>query len=497
MSKPAGSKLQEPQVFELNARTLRVGSQPLSIWLLALGSWAMLGLLLPYIGVDDFAGVFSRPAGILAFITIQWSTVRICRFVLDGRGRLMAINFWVFVYFFFGLTAFIQVEAGDFNRRLEAIGQNYPQWELTRAQIIVLVGCFCYEIGGLLIRQRQPRRFRTDPGSRTISLSALHILSVIVLIGELAFVVKSGTSIIGTRQSLGRFGSGSIITAIRMTSLSCAYLITYAFRRGRILRWKALQPPSKLLFITVVGLCLLVNNPTTTPRSAVAVAYGALAIAYFNSDSKRFIRTLTLGFIFSLILVYPLLNTFRDAGGVTPISRSASSGALSYLRETGTDFGMYTQVADGIEYVNAYGYDFGRFQLSSALVFVPRSIWSGKSYDVGDTIHDKLGYFTRFNYSSPLWQESYVEGGFIWVVAVFLLFGALSQLLDLMYLQFPTGMLGIMTPVLAFFQPYLLRGSSLAAMPLLYALVIPMLFVLRRPKRMSPAIEAPPSPVSA
>ena len=70
----------------------------------------------------------------------------------------------------------------------------------------------------------------------------------------------------------------------------------------------------------------------------------------------------------------------------------------------------------------------GTEQITAPLFFyVPRSIWTSKPDDTGDTIHDAVGYPIRMNQSSPLWVELYVVGGFAIVFAGMTLYGALSR----------------------------------------------------------------------
>jgi len=54
------------------------------------------------------------------------------------------------------------------------------------------------------------------------------------------------------------------------------------------------------------------------------------------------------------------------------------------------------------------------------------------------------------------------------------------MLLDLHYLTFAQGRLAIITPVLALYQNYILRGSLLAATPMLYMILTVLWIVTRR-----------------
>ncbi len=471
------------RLIELNAKTIQVGAQPAGVWLLGLAFWFATSVVLPVLGSKDFLETVSTTAGFLCFVTLQFSAIRLTTLLLAGHARYMAINFWVFVYLFFGISALVQVDYGIFPRHQDYVGGGYAPRDLATAQIIVLVGCIAYELGSYLVRQRTTKRFFMAPRQISISLPALHAFALISCVAGALYIARAGTSIIGARDSIQNFDSAAVNYVTRMLLFATAFLICYAYRRGQILQWRSLSRISQGLFILCVALCLLLNNPSTTQRGVVSAVFGGLAVASVRVDSKRIVRLLIIGLIGATILVYPLLNeTFRRSDRAANQVSVVEPGVFGALRSSDTDFGMYTQIADGIEYVRVDGYSNGSFLASSLLVFIPRSIWTSKSFDVGDTVHDRLGYDSRYNYSSPLWMESFVEGGYIWLSIVLLALGAFSMLLDLHYLKFPVGRLAIITPAIAFYQGYLLRGSLMASLPMLYVMVVVFLLIVRRPR---------------
>lgn len=470
------------EIIRIDPKSVSVGSRPTSAWLTGLVFWLVISVVLPIAASGGFIDTLFMPTGFLCYVTIQFSAIRISQLLIAGRPRYMAINFWIFVYLFFGVSAFAQVDRNQYGRHESYVGGQYTPKVLFTAQLIVLVGCFMYEVGAYLARRRPAKALMTTPRQSSISVPALKIVSAIANFAGLIYATRAGSSLIGTRDSLENFDANAVNNIVRVLLFVSAFLVIYAVRRGRILEWRSLSLSTKVNFLLCITLCIVVNNPTTTQRSVVAAVLGALVVAAVRVNSARFVRLHIIGLISSTIVIYPLLSTyFRRATPVENATRQVDSSVVGQLGEADSNFGMFTQVADGVEYVNANGHSFGKFLLSSTLVFVPRSIWTSKAFDVGDTVHDKLGYPSRFNYSSPLWMESYIEGGFIWLALVFLALGALSMLLDLHYLTFAQGRLAIITPVLAFYQNYILRGSLLAAMPMLYVILLVMWFVTRRP----------------
>ena len=467
-----------PTFIDFNPRNLRVGAQPISVWFLGFTFWFATSIALPFIGADNFLDTLFSTSGFLAYFTIQFSIIRLTMLMIAGKPRYMAINFWVFVYIFFGIASFLQLDSGNFLRHQLYRGGDYATSVLTLAQFIVVVGCVSYELGAYFLRHRPPRRMLTAPPSATVSLSDLNAVTLIAVIAGVIYIGRAGASIVGTRDSINSFEANSVNNLIRMVLFGAAFLILATFHRARIHDWRALSGISQALFIVCVAECLIVNNPSTTQRATVGAVIGGLAAAYVSSDSKRFIRLMIIALIAGTVIVYPALNTFRRADPTNEISVTPT-GFLGDLKLADENFNMFAQVGDGIEYVDEFGHDYGKFFLASSLVFVPRSIWTSKALDAGDTTHDALGYPSRYNYSSPLWMESYVEGGFPVLIAVFLALGAISFLLDLHFVQVGFGRLALMAPAIAFYLPYVLRGSTLAASAPLYALLGTLLLVLR------------------
>lgn len=468
----AGDIAAEVGLARIGRENGKIGFQPLGVWIAALILWPSLNLLLPYLLIQRDLGVFSRFSAILAQATILLAGTQLVRLFLAGRERYTAICTWIFVYMFFGLAAIGQIRSQDFLRHQLYVGGNYSERDLVLAQAIILVGCISFLAGGFLVNLRQTRKVPIRLQTNKISMQSLKIMCLIALTFATAIGIRAGSTLIGSRQSIQTLPD-ALNTGFRAFIFAVSFVIIWRFRKSGVRDWRTFHLGWRVLFALCVLSCVLINNPTSSSRYMFGATVCGLGVAWLPHSSKRVVRGVIVSYLLAMILIFPVLNLyFRYETPQSSESTARQSSILYPLQRGDGDFSMYPQVADGVEYVRANGHSFGRFYLSSVFVFVPRSVWKSKSYDVGDTIHDKLGYPTRLNLSSPIWMETYVEGG--WMLLVFGLFGlgAICTLIDLYIVGFPQSRTAMTGTILAFYLPFLLRGSSLSAMPAFYVLLL-------------------------
>jgi hypothetical protein len=448
----------------------------------ALILWAGMAVAMPLATAQHLRPTLSRGPGLLALVFTAYSAARFCHLVLVGARRYMSLSFWLFVYIWFGLVAFIQIDAGKFDRRLTYIGYGYSDRLFMHTLVVVIVGCFAYDLGEWLRTHRLNGALRTrfGPHSRSpvvISLTRLRLLAVVTILLAIMFIVRSRFHIFATREDLARLPL-AVSQASRMTMFAGAFLTVYSFRAGRLFSWRRMTLATKTLFVAAVGLGLLVNNPTVVQRALAVTVLGGVALAAIPSRSRWNVRLVFVGILFGSILLYPALTVFRSSPrAAEAYAANTQEGVFAPMRSASGDFAMFTQVADGIDYVNAFGETHGKHLMTTALFFVPRAVWHTKLDDVGDSVHDALGYDPRFNEASPLWMELYVDGGVALVIAGFVAFGLLSRHLELALVHRPRGRPAYVMPALACYQFYVLRGSTLAAAPALAAMLVAMFFV--------------------
>lgn len=462
--------------------------------------WVVLAFVLPLALAQRPGDTLSRPPGPILLAIVVLSSTMFCRLVIEAQPRYMAFCFWIFVYIWFGLTAFLQVDQGVFSRRETYVGSTYSDQTLATAAGIILVGCLAYLVGGAVAATRHTASARPARRARVLSLPRLQIAATVAVVLSVAAIASIGLgNLFSSREAVASTAPGWT-KAARIVIFVAAFLVVYAFRGGRVFPWRALSLASRTVMVGAVIGALVVANPIGTQRAIVAMVYGAIALAAIPRSSRRGIRLVFVALLLGTVIVFPALDAFRRE---TPLQRELLVVGASYdslaavLRDPNGNYSMFTQVADGVDYVDRFGTTNGAHLTADAFVFVPRSVWTGKARDVGDSVADALGYPPRLNFSSPLWMELYVDGGWLLVMVGMVGYGWASRWLDRASEARPENtFLPALVTAVAFYQFYLLRGSLLAAMPLFYVLVVTMFLVfapvarargLRRPASAEPS----------
>ncbi|MGZ9034907.1 MAG: hypothetical protein ACXW25_10950, partial [Rhodospirillales bacterium] len=150
-------------------------------------------------------------------------------------------------------------------------------------------------------------------------------------------------------------------------------------------------------------------------------------------------------------------------------------------------------------YATRFGHTYGRQIASAVLFFVPRSIWSGKSFATGSVTSEALGF--RFNnLSAPIIAELYIDGSFIAVIFGALALGYGYRRLD--YLFTAANDIGgvtlyrVLLALICGFTIILMRGSLLGVMAPIAPSVGVILATIHGP-RWASRLMRPPLPAPA
>jgi hypothetical protein len=232
-----------------------------------------------------------------------------------------------------------------------------------------------------------------------------------------------------------------------------------------------------LLAAPVILLALFAANPASSARYTLATVWCGLALGWLWPLAARRFAALGLLLIVALFVLFPALNAFRT------VDESTSSAGPVAEQLQGGDYDSFQQVANTVEYVEDNGHTLGDQALSSALFFVPRTLWPEKALDTGRVVGEFQGYgFT--NLSAPLTAEAYIDGGMAAVAVVFVAVGYGTRRLEHAS-RTPGGggilcFTSLLTPFLAVYQVILLRGSLLQATGGIAAMTVVLLVCTRR-----------------
>jgi len=452
-------------------------------WLILAASVAA-SLVFPFAWAQRPMATIASASGALAAALCVYAGARLGHLIAQGKPRFLSFMFWTFVYIWFALAPFLQIDANRFFLAQDVLGRGFSGALQTRGMALIWVGLVAFEIGSVVASKGRVRIPPAPaPGERRPLLSQrrVQLLAIAALVASIIGLVRVGgpSTLFTSRSDLGSalgFGQSTVLqsslwsTLLRFPVFVAAFLAVTLIRHPRGRPWSQLPVGSRVLFATTVVAAVVINNPISSPRFLVGVVYGALAFAAIQPRDRGVIRVTMVGLLVTLLVVFPYLDLFRRGSD----ARLNRVGIQENILEK-ADYSMYSQVMTGQQYVDRYGHTEGRQLAGVAFFYVPRSIWTGKPQDTGDTIHDALGYPDRLNQSSPLWVELYVDGGYALVVVGFVAYGYVLTSLERRRLVEAVSLLAAsscLVPLVASYQLFLLRGSLLGAVPRFLTLVV-------------------------
>ncbi len=410
-------------------------------------------------------------------LLLLWAGARLSHLVASGRPHLYSVTAWIFIYVWGGMAATLQLRTG-----LEPDTTPYLlPWTLGPAAAAILIGVAGLEAGAWLASRRQRLGTgdsqRGEGRARRISRSGV-ALATALTVGYLGFLfsrVGLGT-FFSSREALASAVSGgfgdSAASALASGALLTMPLVTFHAlvqlrRRERAEKGRA----GYLIPTLVIGSLLLVSvNVISSPRSWFGTVLLSLAILGGATATVARTRATIAVLLLGMVLIFPAADTYRHADG----DRNFLSQIDARQLATSGDYDVFAQTANTIAYVEHEGISWGIQALGSPLVWVPRSLWSGKPEDTGVIVARERGYdFT--NLSAPLWAEAYINGGWPLVPVVMGIFGYFMRRADFRFatdsVRHAGSLASVSGAVLPFYMIVILRGSLLQATGMAIAFV--------------------------
>ncbi len=180
--------------------------------------------------------------------------------------------------------------------------------------------------------------------------------------------------------------------------------------------------------VILLAFCLAYNMLANNPLSMARFTFFGFAVVVVVCGIKFreliFKRILSVFMIVGFITLFPYLSFLQrgEKGG------SYSFDLLEYYSQTG-DFDGLQSTIDVVKYVDGTGLTWGLHMLSALLVFIPRTIWTGKAWPTGVVAGQYAGFpFT--NLSSPIPSELFIDFGWFGVLIGALLIGRFLAYID-------------------------------------------------------------------
>ncbi|MGG5260602.1 hypothetical protein [Phycicoccus avicenniae] len=424
---------------------------------------ALLCLVLPLIFLGDATQELSELALVGQWLVLAYAGVHLAVLLRRGAPLWFDTMFWAFSYGWIGLAGWAQMTA-----RLNPYDVSISTSTYERAAMLALVGFLAYDLGKVLLKPRNlptadPQGRRVSPG-RTLVLGVVTLASMPVLVlllgGPASFLAPrsqrtAGLSASGLITDESKVTGGILLAVTNALPLVALLAVIAVLQTHRELR----RRPSWIALLVLLGsVTLFVGNPISNPRFWTGTIILSILFSLFRTSTARGYRVTLSAVLLALLVVFPYADRYRYADEV------AVSQPLGYLFVNKLDYDASVQMSNVIDYVDATGGTHGHQLLGVAGFFVPRSLWSEKPVNTGALLTQFVG-FPQTNVSSPLWVETYTDGGLLLVATFFVLLSMAATWAQRFRGRAPGRSVTwamLVTPAVAAYSVVLLRGSLLS-----------------------------------
>lgn len=451
-----------------------------------------LGCILPLVLLDSLRHWEYDLSVLIASVVTFYSAGRLAAFAAREDRRMLQLTFWIFVYVFLGLTPLLQIASRTFPYAIF-----YPRAETFRAEVIVVLGLFGYELGyasGFSCHWPAVRKLHRLLSSYSVSQPRLMMFSVGAVLVSLAIAFSTGgvavllqpreQMITDFRGSVGGEGLANLELFRNLMQLSPAvatYISWVCITQRRRLE-NAVGIGTYAMFLLVLSVAVLTCNPLNGSRYMFAT-FTVAALFAKTRWRPRFCGTWVVVLVAGLVWIYPAVGELRGTVGELRGSKSGTllsglgSAAVSERMTTSYDFDGFRSIIDGVTYVQDNGVAWGRQFVGVLMFWYPREYWPDKPEPTAQMVSRHVGYsFT--NISAPLWEDAYVDWGMPGVLIMLFLYGWGSAILDAWREARPTdtSLGAIVIAYLASYEFFTLRGDLWAAVS--YLVPVLLLFAL-------------------
>ena len=340
---------------------------------------------------------------------------------INRRAFSISLVHWFFCLFFFFFAGLTQYVRDIFPRK-----GLFSDQLILRTNLVLLAWTFLYSIGVYLagiMKKRKTCNLRGTGFSERAEESAsyygnrtvvLLTLSILILFWKIYSQGIANLFISARATSTYEISSNSSINVLvdKITMAISYFAVIFSFDYWR-------KKKGCPLFFFASCLCLFVSFfPLVVSRNTVAGLYLGilLYIAFFILKKGRVFFVL---YLFSFVIMFPLLNSFRY-GNLTSVSLGESFSTLlqNFNNEwLSSDYDAYSMLLTTMRYIGENGITFGRQLLGVIFFWVPRTVWAGKPIASGEF----LGSFYQWdfvNVSEPLVAEILINFGLIGIVVL-------------------------------------------------------------------------------
>lgn len=393
--------------------------------------FAVVFLLFPHSHISNITFIefilFSI-IGIISFFEIS----------IEVKKRTYSLNLihWLFILFFYFLAP------------IQQIINDYQPWGLSidssstiKTCLIIITWIIFYKIGYYIFgKTKTSSKDKVNKKIENINISnlALTIVTIINIMCCVFFIKSIGFQNLFSRKtatlSLETITGSMNQIANLLLNHGLKSVIPFSLAISLI---NYIKTKKGIIYLIINSILFLtVCFPTGLGRSEAANMYLGLFVIllYRNINKNRKSLKYVLLFISVFVLVFPIINSFRnlafgDVNIAQAINSTTSDISRTYLSG---DYDAFSMINQARIYVNQNEITYGRQLLGALFFFVPRSIWNNKATGSGYMIFSHLGKDFK-NVSCPLIAEGYINFGIIGVILFALIISAITHSIDKYY----------------------------------------------------------------
>lgn len=382
-------------------------------WIIFLSS---ISFVLSIITIEEF-GQFSERV-FLTSLLIQTTSIY---FIFNKPSEPFSLFkiFYLFSFFFFGFAPLMQ-----FYGRVQLFGSRpLLESEYFFMNVLIIFILYLYNALYIFFYERGLRNQTIRFSQLWVIKGKLNYLQVffLIVLSLISFLVVFKANNYSILSMLIRGGEFKETTVESTTS----HLIIYRFFQPLSIMsfFYYLTSPSKNRIVaSLLGLIAIITCfPLGMARFSAAALYIPFVLLTIPILRKK--NVFSLSFILSLLVLFPLLDNFRNFSST---STKINLDMRMFVQGHFDSYQNFTLILT--ENIITWG----RQLLGVFFFFVPRSIWPNKPIGSGSFISDKLG-MTLSNISCNFFAEGYINFGFVGLFIFLIIMAYFSARLDKLY----------------------------------------------------------------
>lgn len=389
----------------------------------------------------------------------------------NGRAYSLQKMFWLFSFFFFGVTPLIQ-----FNEQTSSYGARIldeSEYFFMNLLIIIILLLFqlfynLFSIASLSDKTKNKIKnfdvywslsfrqhfflllFSAISFLSVFYINNFSVLSMLIRGGDVKFIVDVGSS------------TTSIIIdqVIRPMAIVSFFLYFIFPNRNKLF----------LSFLFIIGV--ITSFPLGMPRFAAAAMYIPFLILAFPVFRKKNMFSLTI--IGGLLFIFPFLNNFRNFSKDQEVTLGFNTEMF-----TGGHFDSYQNFA---LIIGEHMVTWGNQLLGVLFFYVPRRLWPNKPVGSGVTLAETIN-LQWSNISANYFAEGYINFGYGGVFIFLVILAYILAKLDNMYWDFGVfrkdNFFRVFYYVLLGMIFFILRGDLLSSFAFTTGFMVAIYFVFK------------------